>query len=241
MQSSSGTPETSRVFISYSTQDASTAALVVSTLGRLKLDIFFDRLAIAPGDGIVGAINQALANTHYVLLIWSASAARSPWVEREVEAAVWQEIQGGLALITIRLDDTPLPPLLAARKYFSRLPSLDALLGGLERFFLDELARPRDRRVRGWQAPATNPLANASRRDIRLVALRCMQEQDFQGFLFEHKLDHNRVAGATFGERLMWLLHEVDTNLGLEVFVEWINAERGPCVRRHLTPPPPES
>lgn len=135
MQSSSGTPETSRVFISYSTQDASTAALVVSTLGRLKLDIFFDRLAIAPGDGIVGAINQALANTHYVLLIWSASAARSPWVEREVEAAVWQEIQGGLALITIRLDDTPLPPLLAARKYFSRLPSLDALLGGLERFF----------------------------------------------------------------------------------------------------------
>ena len=223
----------SRVFISHSTANADVALLIHSTLSNLGLSVFVDREAISPGESIVSAIDRALAEADYVLLLWSAQAQASSWVEAERDAAFFRDRAGETILLVVRLDDTPLPTLLAARRYFPQSTTRTKNLEAIEHFFIDELARSGDRRMRGWHTPPpTNPLAGGNRREIRLVAQRCLREQDLRSFMFDHEIDPSGLQGESLGERIVSLLHETDASLGLEAFVEWLHAERGLCVQR---------
>lgn len=95
------------VFISYSSKDRETVAAIAAYLER-DLVVWWDRELIA-GTNFKKDIFDKLSNTGAVLVVWSANAATSPWVEWESLEALRQ----GRVVIPIMLDATPLPNHLA--------------------------------------------------------------------------------------------------------------------------------
>jgi hypothetical protein len=77
-------------------------------------DVWFDAWDIKPGESIVGKINEALELVDTLILLWSASARKAPWVRAEMASAISRALaEGSVRVIPVRLDETPLPPLLA--------------------------------------------------------------------------------------------------------------------------------
>jgi len=62
-------------------------------------------------------INEGFSSSTHFLLVWSKNAAKSEFVKKEYNAAISRDYNDKVEKIIIRLDDTPLPPLLADSKY----------------------------------------------------------------------------------------------------------------------------
>ena len=107
-------------FISYNEGDRESASALAVQLRLVGIDVFLDAWEIAPGDSIPGKVNGALALVDAVLVLWSANAAGSRWVGAELETALVRHLEdGSVRLIAVRLDDTPLPPLLSPLKWLT--------------------------------------------------------------------------------------------------------------------------
>lgn len=112
-------------FISYSSADAGVADKIVPILEKNKVRCWVAPRNVAAGanwgDSIIGAINSV----RVMVVVVSKSSNHSKQVIREVERAVAK----GVALIPLRIDDTPLAPSL---EYFlSSVHWLDATDGDL--------------------------------------------------------------------------------------------------------------
>lgn len=108
------------IFISHSSADHSTVRRIAVMLAATGLGVWLDDWDIAPGDSIPKLINEGLSMSDTAILIWSKSAAASPWVGAEVDAITHQYFGvEGKKLIIIKLDDTSLPLLLSSIKYLS--------------------------------------------------------------------------------------------------------------------------
>lgn len=59
--------------------------------------------------GFPGEIQQAILKSDLFVLIWSQDAAASRYVKKELELSIAQNMQRDLPILTVRLDDTPLP------------------------------------------------------------------------------------------------------------------------------------
>ncbi len=108
-----------RVFLSHASADSAFVETVRLSLedGR-DIECWFDEDKIAPGDDIVVQINGGLANCDLVVVFLSKTSVRSRWVEQELGAAFWDQINSGeTRLIPVLIDDCVLPPLLKTKKY----------------------------------------------------------------------------------------------------------------------------
>jgi hypothetical protein len=75
------------------------------------------------------AINDALTRSDYYLLLWSRHAVDRPWVDSEWSAAFMQELSRRRSfLFVVKLDRTPMPTLLASRKYLDLGDDEDAVI-----------------------------------------------------------------------------------------------------------------
>jgi hypothetical protein len=97
-------------------------------------DVWFDEWEIRAGDSILGSVEEALEKFDTFVLVWSEHAAASSWVRAELEVALTRRIEDGeIRVITVRLDDTPLPAFLRPLKYLKiedGVPSVvDAIMG----------------------------------------------------------------------------------------------------------------
>jgi TolB-like protein/Flp pilus assembly protein TadD len=115
-----------RVFVSYASQDATTANHVVAALEQRGLKCWIAPRDVVPGtlyaDEIVGAINDATA----VVLILSKQAVESPHVGKEIERASSKR----RPIIALRTDSAPLT---RALEYFlSESQWIDVLQSGIE-------------------------------------------------------------------------------------------------------------
>jgi len=107
-----------RVFLSHSSQDVKESGKIAVMLVAAGIGVWFDDWEIAPGDSIIKRMNAGLANADIALLLWSSNAADSPWVKAEIETMIYQFVGGsGKKTIIVKLDDTPLPPLLQTLKH----------------------------------------------------------------------------------------------------------------------------
>jgi hypothetical protein len=105
-------------FLSHNRRDKSTARRLGAQLKLVGADVWFDDWEVRAGDSIPGKVNEALAKVDSVLLIWSANANRSAWVRAELETAITRAIEDQtFRVITVRLDDAPLPALLRPLKW----------------------------------------------------------------------------------------------------------------------------
>ncbi|MBS1874209.1 MAG: toll/interleukin-1 receptor domain-containing protein, partial [Acidobacteria bacterium] len=93
------------------------------------IECWFDEDKIAPGDDIVVQINGGLANCDLVVVFLSETSVRSRWVEQELGAAFWDQVNSGKTrLIPVLIDDCVLPPLLKTKKYVDlRTNQLDGM------------------------------------------------------------------------------------------------------------------
>jgi hypothetical protein len=100
-------------FISYSTENRSTANRIEQDLVGSGLGAWIDHSEIRVGNPLVDAIQQGLEQCACVALLWSRPASESRYVKLEWQAA----IQIDKPIIPCRLDDTELPLLLRSILY----------------------------------------------------------------------------------------------------------------------------
>ena len=79
-------------------------------LKEADIDVWVDHEEVRGGDSIPKRINEALDRCDIVLLVWSARASDSIWVEREWSAAMHLN----KVIIPCLLDDTDVPHLLTS-------------------------------------------------------------------------------------------------------------------------------
>lgn len=121
-----------RVFISYSRKDKALVCPILELLRGLNLNVFRDEDSIAPGMLWEEHLVDELESATHVLVFWCRHAARSEWVQKEVELVSSDPHK---LLIPVLIDDTPLPPALQAREYIDLRAALqrghDSLRGRL--------------------------------------------------------------------------------------------------------------
>lgn len=98
-----------QVFISHSHADRHMAVLLQRVLEQAGAATFLDQDRIQPADDLPDRVSEGLAWCDALLLIWSADAATSAWVEREWDRAY--ELRK--RIIPYVLDRTPLPDALS--------------------------------------------------------------------------------------------------------------------------------
>jgi hypothetical protein len=105
-------------FLSYNKDDKVVARQLGAQLTLVGSLVWFDEWRVKAGDSIPGKVNEGLASADSVILIWSSNASKSIWVRAELEAAIVRAIADeAFRVITVRLDETPLPSLLQPVKW----------------------------------------------------------------------------------------------------------------------------
>lgn len=106
-----------RLFISHNKADKPIARAVGSQLVVLGVDVWFDEWSIEPGESIPAAINAGLKDFTHLVVLWSANAAQSRWVQGELDSATMRLMSTpGVRVVPCLLDATPLPPLVSPFK-----------------------------------------------------------------------------------------------------------------------------
>ena len=117
-----------RVFISYASEDEAVAKRLDAELRAAGGEVWFDRSEVRTGSEFAVRISDALEWCSVLVLVWSQSAVRSPWVKREWASAAAQD----KTVIPCRLDETRLPGLLAGMVYLD-LTNLESEIRNLLR------------------------------------------------------------------------------------------------------------
>jgi len=108
-----------RIFISHNVKDKDTARLLATMFTDRGIGVWFDQWEIKPGDSITGGIGKGIEECDVFMLMWSAAAKASKWVDTELRAAIRKRVDDtGFRLIPIMIDDTVLPALVADYRGF---------------------------------------------------------------------------------------------------------------------------
>lgn len=113
------------------------------------IGVWFDQWEIKPGDSITGGIGKGIEECDVFVVMWSATAKASKWVDTELRAAIRKRVDDtGFRLIPIMIDETALPALVADNRGFPLTKASD--MDGIMREFcpepeIDVVARLRQR------------------------------------------------------------------------------------------------
>jgi hypothetical protein len=220
------------IFISYSRQDSQVADKIVDALDSLGLPVWIDRREIMPGDSWIERVDQALSNSNYVLVLFSHKARESSNVSIEWQSALARQT----TLIPILLENGAIPSLLQSIVYIDFASDISKGLESLQSFFRREFSSfPISSTTRRGSPPIS--LQAVSRRELRLVAQKCLNETIFLAFLWDEGIDKGEVEGSSFNsfnERLVRFLHYLGEEDRIEDFAIWLSRERRKCVESQL-------
>ena len=93
------------IFLSYSRRDSSTVQTLTAALAEKDLSVWIDRSGIEEGDAYDTQIEDAIAQTRVVIVVWSQHSVKSHWVRAEAAYAL-----GKHKLVPIAIDKSE-PPL----------------------------------------------------------------------------------------------------------------------------------
>ncbi|HEX6346273.1 toll/interleukin-1 receptor domain-containing protein [Umezawaea sp.] len=106
------------MFLSFAGDDRPKAVLLAEELRARGVDSFVDSLSVGLGEDFVLAVNRALDESDYYVLLWSRHCDDRPFVDAEWTAALCRDLAGRRAfLFVVRLDDRVPPTLLSTRRY----------------------------------------------------------------------------------------------------------------------------
>lgn len=114
--------EQPQIFLSFAGADRKKAQQLAVSLKAHGVRSFVDTDSIEFGENVVAAISRALGQSDYYVLLWSQHTANRRWVTHEWTGALYQEVCREVAkqrtfLFLVRLDNSPVPELLAPRRY----------------------------------------------------------------------------------------------------------------------------
>jgi hypothetical protein len=99
---------TTDVFISYSSQDREWADKLAKDLELRGIETFMDTERLVSGDTWRPALQDAVATSRHLVVLWSAQANSSPWVQKEMAWFDADRLRQGVnsLLIPVLLDET---------------------------------------------------------------------------------------------------------------------------------------
>ena len=110
-----------RIFISHAGPDSTAANQLADDLKNAGHETKIDTRELGLGDDTIDFMNDGISEAHVVLILHSAHTPNAIWQKLELNAAIWNEVaQSGGKCIVLRLDETPIPPLLGP-KVFGKL------------------------------------------------------------------------------------------------------------------------
>jgi hypothetical protein len=134
------TLESPYIFISHSSKDKPFVHAFAEQLGGAGLNTWVDVEDILDGDQWVRVIQAGVESCGALLVVWSANARASVWVEREVLLALRLNKPVFITLI----DDTPLPIYLIERQASDLRSGQKAAIQKLVRALNKAILRPHD-------------------------------------------------------------------------------------------------
>lgn len=124
-------------FLSHSSADKPFIRQLAADLTANGIGVWLDEQRIRVGDSIPEKIAQGLAESDYFLIGMSHRSNESAWVQKELNNALMTEMQRrNVHILPLKLDDSPMPQIIAEKKYadFSKSykAGLDDLLTALK-------------------------------------------------------------------------------------------------------------
>jgi hypothetical protein len=108
----------STIFLSHNHRDKSFVRHLAVELEKKGVKVWLDEAEIKVGDSLIKKIQEGLDEMEYVGVILSHHSVGSPWVEKELEIAMYQEINGRrVKILPILVDDCKLPSFLIGKAY----------------------------------------------------------------------------------------------------------------------------
>ena len=107
-----------RIFISHSSSDTAAASQLAADLRNAGHEAAVDEIDLGLGDDSIDFMNRGIAEAHAIIILFSQHTINAKWQHLEINAALWNEVaQAGGVCIVLRLDETPIPPLLGPKVY----------------------------------------------------------------------------------------------------------------------------
>lgn len=105
-------------FLSHSSLDKPFIRQLAADLTANNIDVWLDEQRIRVGDSIPEKIAQGLAGSDYFLIGISEHSINSPWVRKELNNALVNEVQRRkVHILPLRLDDSKMPQIISDKKY----------------------------------------------------------------------------------------------------------------------------
>jgi hypothetical protein len=121
-----------QIFISFPGEERLYAQELAADLAEHGVKSFVDVTSVEVGVNIVEAIDKALTQSDYFVLLWSKNTVDRPWVTAEWTAALTRAVNERRSFVyVVRLDDTELPTMLAPYKYLNAFDDWDGVATGL--------------------------------------------------------------------------------------------------------------
>jgi hypothetical protein len=105
-------------FLSHSSMDKPFIRQLAADLTANGVGVWLDEQRIRVGDSIPEKLAQGLAGSDFFLIAMSEHSASSPWVQKELNNALVNEVQRRkVHILPLRLDETPMPPIIGDKRY----------------------------------------------------------------------------------------------------------------------------
>jgi hypothetical protein len=105
-------------FLSHSSADKPFIRQLAADLTANGIGVWLDEQRIRVGDSIPDKIAQGLAESDYFLIGMSNKSSESAWVQKELNNALMTEMQRrNVNILPLKLDDSPMPHIIAEKKY----------------------------------------------------------------------------------------------------------------------------
>ncbi|WP_437225977.1 toll/interleukin-1 receptor domain-containing protein [Planctomicrobium sp. SH661] len=106
------------IFVSHAGPDRALADQLAADLRDAGHETKVDTRELKLGDDSIDFMNEAIADAHTVIILYSQHTPKARWQMLEINASLWNEVaQDGGTCILVRLDDTAVPPLLGPKVY----------------------------------------------------------------------------------------------------------------------------
>ncbi len=105
------------IFLSHSSADKPRLQPVVDALKSNEIQVWFDQSSITYGGNILRKISEGLEQSEKLLVGWSKHAEASDHVWNEI-SGFYMHHPGGESILFHVLDETPIPTIFSARRYF---------------------------------------------------------------------------------------------------------------------------
>lgn len=106
------------VFMSHSSHDREFTSRLATDLAEAGLSVWFDQWHIRPGDSFAKAIDEAIKDSRFLLIVMSPDYFKSAWTQQEWQYGLGSELETkGVRLIPLLYRDCEIPLMLRTKQW----------------------------------------------------------------------------------------------------------------------------